>query len=110
MGLGLADGFLAGFRTMDDFQRGQKADARAEKEMGLRDAMWNNTLDRQKVSDDRYKSETDYAHGRDSVADTRYTTEQKFREKKRDFGATNPKQGKGAPKPQNKGQSQGKAT
>ena len=47
MGLGLADGFLAGFRTMDDFQRGQKADARAEKEIGLRDAMWNNTLDRQ---------------------------------------------------------------
>ena len=80
MGLGLADGFLAGFRTMDDFQRGQKADARAEKEMGLRDAMWNNTLDRQKVSDDRYKSETDYAHGRDGVADTRYTEEKKFRE------------------------------
>ena len=81
MGLGLADGFLAGFRTMDDFQRGQKADARAEKEMGLRDAMWNNTLDRQKVSDDRYKSETDYAHGRDSLADVRYTSEQKFKEK-----------------------------
>eukprot|EP00253_Pinus_taeda_P033112 PITA_33112 len=34
--------------------------------------------------------------------------EQKFKQKKRDFGSANPKQGKGAPKPQNKGQSQGK--
>eukprot|EP00253_Pinus_taeda_P031924 PITA_31924 len=33
----------------------------------------------------------------------------KFKQKKRDFGSTNPKKGKGAPKPQNKGQSQGKA-
>jgi len=32
---------------------------------------------------------------------------QKFRQKKRDFGSVNLKQGKGAPKPQNKGQSQG---
>lgn len=81
MGLGLADGFLAGFRTMDDFQRGQKADAMAEKEMGLRDAAWKNTLDRQKISDDRYGTETTYAHGRDSLADVRYTSEQKFKEK-----------------------------
>eukprot|EP00253_Pinus_taeda_P012214 PITA_12214 len=35
--------------------------------------------------------------------------EQKFKQKKRDFGSTNPKQGKGAPKPQKKGQSQGGA-
>eukprot|EP00253_Pinus_taeda_P014225 PITA_14225 len=35
--------------------------------------------------------------------------EQKFKQKKRDFGSVNPKQGKGAPKPQNKGQSQGVA-
>ena len=34
---GLADGFLAGFQTMDGYYRGQKADARAEKELGLRD-------------------------------------------------------------------------
>ena len=33
---GLADGFLAGFQTMDNYYRGQKADARAEKELGLR--------------------------------------------------------------------------
>jgi len=35
--------------------------------------------------------------------------EQKFKQKKRDFGSANLKQGKGAPKPQNKGQSQGGA-
>eukprot|EP00253_Pinus_taeda_P029996 PITA_29996 len=35
--------------------------------------------------------------------------EQMFKQKKRDFGSVNPKEGKGAPKPQNKGQSQGEA-
>jgi hypothetical protein len=33
--------------------------------------------------------------------------EKKFKQKKRDFGSTNQKKAKGAPKPQNKGQSQG---
>ena len=33
----------------------------------------------------------------------------KFKQKKRDFGSANKKQGKGTPKPQNKGQSQGMA-
>ena len=32
---------------------------------------------------------------------------QKFNQKKKEFGFVNPNQGKGAPKPQNKGQSQG---
>jgi len=36
--------------------------------------------------------------------------EQNFKQKKRDFGSTNPKQGKAAPKPWNKGQSQGEVT
>jgi len=31
--------------------------------------------------------------------------EQKFKQKKRDFGSANPKQGKGTPKPHNKGPS-----
>ena len=35
--------------------------------------------------------------------------EQKFKQKKRDFGSVNQKQGKGAPKPQNKGKIQGMA-
>jgi hypothetical protein len=33
--------------------------------------------------------------------------EQKFKQKKKDFGSANQKQGKGTPKPQNKGPSQG---
>lgn len=36
--------------------------------------------------------------------------EEKFKQRKRDFGSVNPKQGKCAPKPQNKGPSQGGAT
>ncbi len=35
---------------------------------------------------------------------------QKFKQKKRNFGSVNLKQGKGAPKPNNKGQSQGGVT
>ena len=35
--------------------------------------------------------------------------EQKFKQKKRDFGSANQKQGKGASKPQNKGPNQGMA-
>ena len=34
--------------------------------------------------------------------------EQKFKQKKQDFGSMNQKQGKGAPKPQKKGISQGR--
>jgi hypothetical protein len=36
--------------------------------------------------------------------------EQKFKQKKRDFGSANQKHGKGTPKPQNKGLSQGRAS
>ena len=36
--------------------------------------------------------------------------EQKFKQKKRDFGSANQKQGKGAAKPQNQGHSQGMVT
>ena len=54
---GLAEGFLAGFNTMDRYQRGQKEDERMDKAMGLRDAMWQNEQERQKVADERYQSE-----------------------------------------------------
>jgi len=33
---GLAEGFLAGFNTMDRYQRGQNEEERAERELGLR--------------------------------------------------------------------------
>lgn len=68
---GLAEGFLAGFNTMDRYQRGQKEDERMEKAMSLRDAMWQNEQERQKVADERYQSELDYSRGRDKVADDR---------------------------------------
>ena len=42
----------------------------------------------------------------------RYATkiEQKFKQKKQDFGSSNQKQGKGSPKPQNQGHTQGMVT
>ena len=69
---GLAEGFLAGFNTMDRYQRGQKEDERMDKAMGLRDAMWQNEQERQKVADERYQSELEYGKGRDKLADARY--------------------------------------
>ncbi|MFB2866313.1 hypothetical protein [Aeromonas sp. MdU4] len=69
---GLADGFLAGFNTMDRYQRGQKDDERADQAMGLRDAMWQNAQDRQKVEDERYQGALEYSKERDKLADTRY--------------------------------------
>lgn len=68
---GLAEGYLAGFNTMDRYQRGQKEDERMEKSMGLRDAMWQNEQERQKVADERYQGELEYSKGRDKLADAR---------------------------------------
>lgn len=77
---GLAEGFLAGFNTMDRYQRGQKEDERMDKAMSLRDAMWQNEQERQKVADDRYQSELDYRVGRDKRADDNYEREFSLRE------------------------------
>lgn len=72
---GLAEGFLAGFNTMDRYQRGQKEDERMDKAMSLRDAMWQNEQERQKVADARYDDETKYNRGRDAIGDKRYSLE-----------------------------------
>ncbi|WP_447824493.1 hypothetical protein [Aeromonas salmonicida] len=72
---GLAEGFLAGFNTMDRYQRGQKEDERMDKSMSLRDAQWQNEQDRQKVADQRYQENVDYAKERDSLGDARYEKE-----------------------------------
>lgn len=77
---GLAEGFLAGFNTMDRYQRGQKEDERMDKAMSLRDAMWQNEQERQKVADERYQSDLAYREGRDKVADDRYEREFTLRE------------------------------
>ena len=50
----------------------QKEDERMDKAMGLRDAMWQNEQERQKVADERYQSELAYREGRDKLADARY--------------------------------------
>ncbi|MGU5575471.1 hypothetical protein [Aeromonas caviae] len=72
---GLAEGFLAGFNTMDNYQRGQKADERAEREMSLRDAMWQNTQERQKKADEQYQGELVYRKERDAVSDKQWNLE-----------------------------------
>ncbi|MFQ2047800.1 hypothetical protein ACK34J_02430 [Aeromonas veronii] len=56
---------------MDRYQRGQKDDERMDKSMSLRDAMWQNEQERQKVADTRYQEELGYSRGRDKVADER---------------------------------------
>jgi hypothetical protein len=78
---GLADGFLAGFQTMDGYYRGQKADARADKELGLRDLQVhqgiedsNRNFDLRKKGFD-YGIETDkrdfkYRQGQDAINNT----------------------------------------
>ncbi|WP_421279893.1 hypothetical protein [Aeromonas taiwanensis] len=60
---------------MDRYQRGQKEDERMDKAMSLRDAMWQNEQDRQKVADERYQNEREYSEGRDKLADARYDRE-----------------------------------
>lgn len=89
---GLAEGFLAGFNTMDRYQRGQKEDERMDKAMGLRDAMWQNEQERQKVADERYQSELAYREGRDKLADAKYDkqfalTERQMKESEARAGA-----------------------
>ena len=77
---GLAEGFLGGFRTMADYISQQKADTRADKSLSMqeaeqkdnkeyRDKTWNNTLERQKVDDDRYTDETAYNRKRQGDID-----------------------------------------
>ncbi|MFM5581845.1 hypothetical protein ACET8Y_03790 [Aeromonas veronii] len=68
---GLAEGFLAGFNTMDRYQHGQQEEERLDKVMSLRDAMWQNELGRQKVADEHYQSALDYNQEREQIADER---------------------------------------
>jgi hypothetical protein len=77
---GFADGFLNGFKTMADYQSQQKADKRADESLQMqkdaakdakdfRDKSWDHTLNREKITDDRYKQETEYTHKRDARKD-----------------------------------------
>lgn len=77
---GFADGFLNGFKTMADYQSQQKADKRADESLQMqkdaakdakdfRDKTWDHTLNRENITDDRYKQETEYTHKRDARKD-----------------------------------------
>lgn len=77
---GFADGFLNGFKTMAYYQSQQKADQRADESLQMqkdenanaekwRKTDYDHTLNREKISDDRYKQETDYTHKRDARKD-----------------------------------------
>lgn len=74
---GLAEGFLAGFNTMDRYQRGQKDDAR-------RDEVWQNEKERQSLADARYEQESDHLLEREKLTDTRYEDETKYNRGRQD--------------------------
>ena len=77
---GLAEGFLAGFKTMADYQSQQKADARADKSLGMQETeqkensdyrkkTWDHGLEVEKKLDARYADETKYNRGRQAKID-----------------------------------------
>lgn len=68
---GLAEGLLAGFNTMDRYERGKQMDERAEREQGLREALMTNQQEQQKLNNQRYDSEVAYRKERDSLQDAR---------------------------------------
>ena len=57
---GLADGFLAGFQTMDGYYRGKKNDERADKELGLRDLQVHQGIEDSNRNFDLRKNDFDY--------------------------------------------------
>lgn len=69
---GLADGFLAGFGTMDNYYRGKRADERADKDISLREAAVEYGKERDAVADKRYDDETNYKRERDAVGDEQW--------------------------------------
>lgn len=72
MGLGLADGFLAGFQTMDGYYRGKKADERADKDLGLRDLQVHKNIEDADRNFGLRQATFDYGVGKDK-RDFEYT-------------------------------------
>ncbi|WP_421185563.1 hypothetical protein [Aeromonas enteropelogenes] len=68
---GLADGFMAGFNMMDRYQRGQEADKRANREMGLREQYRQAQLDNQAWQRQHTEDNDKYQRERDKLADQR---------------------------------------
>ena len=68
---GLAEGFLAGFNSMDQHERSKQMDALADREQGLREAALLEQKEQQKLNNQRYDSEVAYRKARDSLQDAR---------------------------------------
>lgn len=77
---GLAEGFLAGFNTMDRYERGKQMDARADREQGLREAALLEQKAQQKLNNQRYDSEVAYRKERDSLQDARQSKQDSLNE------------------------------
>lgn len=60
---GLAEGFLSGFQTVDNYERGKKADERMEKDASMREAMYQDSKKQQEYQNKNY--EDDKAYGRE---------------------------------------------
>ena len=73
------NGFVNGFRAMDDHFRGKEASERADRQLDMQqsnaDREFGYRKERDTVTDTRYADETSYARGRDTVADKRYADE-----------------------------------
>ncbi len=72
---GLADGFLAGFQTMDGYYRGKKADERADKDLGLRDLQVHKNIEDADRNFGLRQATFDYGVGKDK-RDFEYTKSQ----------------------------------
>lgn len=77
---GLSQGFLAGFRTMADYQAQQKAEQRADESLQMqkdaakdakdfRDKTWDHSIAREGVQDARYEDEKNYNRDRQGKLD-----------------------------------------
>ena len=80
--------------------------------LGIKDTEWHLVLTYHDYLQKYIQDEMEFLDISSLSTTYRYVVkiEKKFKQGKRDFGSTNPKQGKGTPKPQNKGPSQGGAT
>lgn len=81
---GLAEGFLAGFNTMDRYQRGQKEDSRQERELGLRDAMVKQGKEDSDRNFSLRQASFEYDKERTKTADEQWQQEFGFRQKEAD--------------------------
>ncbi|MGU5727630.1 hypothetical protein ACV1DR_01680 [Aeromonas jandaei] len=81
---GLAEGFLAGFNTMDRYQRGQKEDERQERELGLRDTMVKQGIEDSNRNYSLRQASFEHDKERTKTADEQWKKEFGLRQKEAD--------------------------